>query len=432
MAVGGATVTQPDDGGGSQGAPSPTMSVDRTTAASSGPGATVGLVLPGGGARAAYQVGVLRAIADLLPDSGNPFPVIVGTSAGAVAATVLATEAARWPAGVGELEDVWAHFRVDQVFRTDTPVILRAGLRWTAALFSGGWLRPPLALLDNSPLRELLAARLRWPSLQTSVERGALRALALCATGYDNGTSVAFFDGETGVADWGRVHRIGRRTALGLDHLMASMSIPFLFPPVAIDGEYYGDGAQRQVWPLSPAIHLGADRLLIIGVRAPASEPVRVTATPPRTPPTAGRLFGYMLDTLFMDQIFANLEHLARFNDVVRLAPQATPELHKIATLMIAPSEDLGEIALRHAEHLPRGLRALLRIMGARGTAGAELASYLMFDSAFTRELIALGRRDALAQRDRLLEFLLGDTLTDTLVIPAGAWGHPEHGATPR
>ncbi|HUY83022.1 MAG TPA: patatin-like phospholipase family protein [Steroidobacteraceae bacterium] len=382
------------------------------------PAATVGLVLPGGGARAAYQVGVLRAIADLLPQAPNPFPVIVGTSAGAVSAAVLATEAFRWHRAIDALERVWANFRVEQVFRTDTASILRAGLRWTAALLSGGLLRPPLALFDNSPLRELLESRIHWSLLAASLRRGALRSLALCATGYDTGTSVAFFAGDELVLDWERVRRVGRRTQLRLDHLMASMSVPLFFPPVAIDGEYYGDGAQRQLWPLSPAIHLGADRLLIVGVRAQTQVAGRAPATG-RTPPTAGQLFGYMLDTLFMDQIFANLEHVARLNEVVKLAPQAAPGMHKVATHLIVPSEDLRAIALRHVKRLPRGLRALLRIMGARGESGAEFASYLMFDAAFTRELIALGRRDALAQSEQLLKFLGQDTLTRTMAFPA-------------
>ena len=169
---------------------------------------------------------------------------------------------------------------------------------------------------------------------------------------------------------------------------------------------------------------------MIIGVRAPGTDAAPGPAPWPRTPPTAGRLLGYMLDTLFMDQIFANLEHIARLNEVVKVAPQATPDLHKVSTLLIAPSEDLGEIALRHVSQLPRGVRALFGIMGARGAAGAELASYLIFDSAFTRELIALGRRDADAQRDRLLEFLAGDALTSTLVMAAGAWDSRGIGTT--
>jgi NTE family protein len=200
---------------------------------------------------------------------------------------------------------------------------------------------------------------------------------------------------------------------------MASVSVPFLFPPVLLDDEYYGDGAQRQLWPLSPAIHLGADRLLIIGVRSEQGAGVVTRPRPSPQSPTFGQLFGYMLDTLFMDQIYANVEHVARLNQVAEVAPQAVPGVHKVATLMIAPSEDLRLIATRHVQSLPRSLRALLRVMGARGTAGAQLASYLMFESSFTQELIALGRRDGLAQGDELLEFLSGGVLDHTIKLPS-------------
>jgi NTE family protein len=385
-----------------------------------GVGSTVGLVLPGGGARAAYQVGVLRAIADMMPGAPNPFPIIVGTSAGAVSAAVLATEAFRWHRAVDALCRVWSGFHVQQVFRANALSMLRSGLHWGLSLMSGGLLLPPpRALFDNSPLRHLLRRNIRWEHLNTSVSRGALRALALCATSYSTAASVAFFDGAPELQAWDRHQRVGRREKLTLDHLMASMGVPFLFPPVLLDGEYYGDGAQRQLWPLSPAIHLGADRLLVIGVRSEQGAGVN---TRPRTvaePPTPGQLFGYMLDTLFMDQIYANVEHVVRLNQVAEVAPFAVPGVHKVGTLMIAPSEDLRVIATRHVKSLPQSLRALLRVMGARGTAGAQLASYLMFEASFTQELMELGQRDAMAQREELMEFICADQLTHTIKLPA-------------
>ena len=383
------------------------------------PGATVGLVLPGGGARAAYQVGVLRAIAEILPNAPNPFPIVVGTSAGAVSAAVLASEAFRWQHAVAALEAVWSNFRVHHVFRADALSMLRSGLHWALSLSTGGLLLPPpRALFDNAPLRHLLQRRINWRHLQRSVEGGHLKALALCATSYTSATSVAFFQGESGLTEWSRQQRLGRRCALQLDHLMASLGVPLLFPPVQIGAEYYGDGAQRQLWPLSPAIHLGANRLVVVGVRAEQGGGVPGRVQVEAQPPTPGQLFGYMLDTLFMDQIYANIEHVVRLNHIIQTAPQAIPEMHKVATLMIAPSVDLGQVALDHVRSLPRALRVLLRVMGAKGSGGAQLASYLMFESTYTSELISLGYADGLKRRTELLEFLGGDPLSQTTVLP--------------
>ena len=377
----------------------------RTTA----PSPKVGLVLPGGGARAAYQVGALRAIADLLPArSPNPFRIVTGTSAGAVNATALAVHADRFRVAVGNLERVWRNFRVEQVFRADTLSMLRAGLHWLLAMISAGWLLPPpRSLFDNTPLRRLLEHHFDFSIVRRSIEAGYLDALAMSATGYVSARSVSFYAAKGGCEPWSRMRRAGEPAELSLEHLMASVAVPFLFPPVLLGDEYYGDGAMREASPFSSAIHLGAERLLVVGTRNEAKAP---TSSPPQCP-TFGQIFGYMLDALFSDGLYSDLERLTQLNELVdHVGPIDTGRmrLRRIDMFVLLPSQDLSEIARHHVDSLPRTLRVLLRTMGALNTGGGQLISYLLFEQSFTRELIALGYQDTMNRADEVLAFING------------------------
>lgn len=367
----------------------------------------IALVLPGGGARSAYQVGVLKAIAGWYPP-GTPLPfrLLVGTSAGAILAAVLASYAFRFRRGTVALDRVWRSFHVEHVFSTDSRSMLSSGLHLMLALASGGLLLPsPRSLFNNAPLRRLLEWSVNFARIRQALDGGLLDALAVTATSFSSGESVCFVDSAHPVETWEAAGRRVVAAELGLDHLMASAAIPFLFPPVSMAGSHFGDGAMRQITPLSPAVHLGADRLLIIGVRPPGRSPV---GTLDPGPPTFGEVFGFMLDTLFMEGLHADLERLNRINQLLAsVASFRRPlGLRPVETLLVLPRADLSAPAAAHADEMPRTIRALLRTMGAASPAGGQLVSYLLFETGYTRLLIQMGFDDANARREEISAFL--------------------------
>lgn len=373
--------------------------------------ATSGLILTGGGARAAYQVGVLAAIAEWLPaDAINPFPVICGASAGSINAFLLASRTGNFRQAVQEMSALWSNLTVDKVYRTDTRTMLKTSARWLAWLtFLRGARFAPTALLDNSPLRHMLATHCDFERMQVSLDREELRAVAITAASYTSARSTTFFQGALGTLSWSRTRRDGVMANLHLDHIMASIALPIIFPATQIGDEYFGDGSMRQAAPLSPAIHLGADRLLVIGMRnEDARNRNRADAKPDY--PTFGEIGGYILDSLFMDSLYADIERLRRINELVRQlghAPQHGVEpLREIDVTVMVPSEDIRDIAQRHARRMPRTLKTMLRLLGATHSRGSQLTSYLLFDGEYCRELIELGYQDGLKHRDALAPFV--------------------------
>jgi NTE family protein len=371
-----------------------------------------GLILPGGGARNAYQAGVLKALAEILPgNSPNPFPVISGTSSGALNAAILASNATQFSEGISRLIGIWENFHCGKIFQVDSWTALKSGLRWTSSFATAGLGRSaPRALLDNTPQREFIESHIRLARVQHAIDTGALRALAITSSSYSSGLSFNYYQGVDGLRPWQRTRRQGVAEEITIDHLMASSAIPLVFPAVWLNDEYHGDGSMRESAPLSPAIHLGADRLLIIGVRNPALDP-KPSAGEKVPYPTIGQITGYMLDTLFMDRLDSDIERMNRVNHVIGETRSKNVEhedttLRPIEFLMISPSKDVREISERHIKDFPRSVRLLLRSLGALSHESRPLLSYLLFESAFCQDLIELGYQDGLNARSEITEFL--------------------------
>ncbi|MDK9714853.1 MAG: patatin-like phospholipase family protein [Sulfuritalea sp.] len=368
------------------------------------------LILTGGGARAGYQAGVLKAIRELLPEPRrNPFPILCGTSAGAINAASMAVWAEDFAAGVDNLLQVWENFSAQQVYRADPLSMGISGARWLSTL-AVGWLtrHSPRSLLDNSPLRRLLDDSLDFSRIAKAIENRALHSISITCSGYSSGQSVSFYQGRADIEGWRRSQRVGAAAEISLDHLMASSAIPFIFPAVHINREWFGDGSMRQVAPVSPAIHLGADKILVIGAGRMADENARPRA---EIYPSLAQIAGHALSSIFLDSMSVDLERMGRINNTLSLIPadvrrEKGMSLRPIEVLTIAPSQRLDHLAARHAKALPWPVRTMLRGLGAMNRNGGALTSYLLFERPYTKALIDLGYADTLARRDEVRQFL--------------------------
>jgi NTE family protein len=369
--------------------------------------ARAGLVLTGGGARAAYQVGVLKAVRDILGNPvKNPFPIVCGTSAGAINAATLAVFADNFSRGVANLLEVWEHMRCDHIYRTDAWHIMRTGARWLAAVMLISR-HNPISLLDNAPLRDMLEKSLNFDRIQAHIDSGALYAVCVTASGYTSGQSVSFFQGGSGLEGWERNQRIGAAVSLKVDYLLASAALPFIFPAVKVHREFFGDGSMRQIAPVSPALHLGADRVLIVGTGRQTTDDARARSN---TYPSLAQVAGHALNSIFLDSLMVDIERMERINRTVRLIPpdklaDSNVQLRAVKVLFITPSQPLERIASRFIHELPATVRFVLRPTGALNRSGSNLASYLLFEEPFCRALIDLGYKDTAARESEVREF---------------------------
>ncbi|MSQ51129.1 MAG: patatin-like phospholipase family protein [Betaproteobacteria bacterium] len=366
-----------------------------------------GLILTGGGARAAYQVGVLKAVRELLPmPEQNPFAILCGTSAGAINAATLAVNADNFDAAVSNLLEVWQNMHVRFIYRADPLSVAKTGARWLAAmmLFSR---TSPVSLLDNAPLGEMLSRNLDFGRVQKNIDDACLYAVSITCSGYSSGQSVSFYQGGPGVEAWERSQRIGCAMPLRVEHLMASAALPFIFPAVRINREYFGDGTMRQIAPISPALHLGADRVLVISTGRQVSDPARVRAN---KYPTLAQIAGHAMNSIFLDSLHVDIERVERINRTIGMIPKdklakSGTALRPVKVLVISPSQAIERVATRYLRDLPWTIRFLLRGIGAMNRNGSNLASYLLFERGFCSALIDMGYGDTMARRAEVVAF---------------------------
>jgi NTE family protein len=382
----------------------------------------VALLLMGGGARTAYQAGVLRGIAQILDTQPhqlrhNPFKIIVGTSAGSINAAFYACRSLRWRQAIDEMEELWGSLHTADVYCADLPKFAFTGMRWLSLLALGWAVRKrPRFLLDNTPLATTLNRQMDFPQLDAALQAGAIEALGITTSSYSSGEHITYVQSNTEQHGWQRPGRRAVMQPITVDHLLASSAIPFVFPATPLwrddtqQVEFFGDGSMRQLSPLSPAIHLGATRILAIGVGRAARESSDMvsSASSRATQPSLAQIAGHSMATVFYDTLRSDVEQTQRLNDALRVLPtevSARLPYRPIEVLLFLPSQPLEALALQHVHQMPRPVQSLLSGLGATEQAGAGLASYLLFEPQYCQALIELGVRDALAQKSAVLKF---------------------------
>ena len=368
------------------------------------------IVLTGGGARAAYQIGFLRCLARHMPQAR--VPIITGISAGAINAAFLAAYSGEMSKAVDELSALWLNLTPERVFKVGAWHLTRNLLRWAVRLVSGGLIATPKShsLVDTSPLAELLRRELRSADghikgIERNLKEGNLRAIALSTLDYSTGQTVTWVQGCE-IKEWERPNRIGVNTRLTVDHIMASAALPLLFPAIRLGDSWFGDGGIRMSTPLAPAIHLGADRILALSTRYPrsgseAARPVTLAYPPP------AQIAGTLLNAIFLDSIDQDGLRLDRLNRLIdKLPPEERNGLRRVELLVLRPSQDLGRLAANYEPRLPKTFRYLTRGLGTRETESPDVLSMLMFQHDYLSELVEIGDRDAEDQIGEIGKFL--------------------------